>query len=92
MSKKAVIKTLAIAVILVGVVLLGFTVYGIVQGNRYYDLFRKISVSLKEVYPTADSAGLDQVKEDYRPVFAAVDQIDALGGQEGKKYLDELFH
>ncbi len=92
MNKKILIKTLAIVVILVGLVLLGYTVHGIVQGNRYYDLFRKISVGMKEVYPTADSEGIDQVKEDYRSAFAIVDQIDALGGKDAKQYLDQATH
>ena len=90
MKKKIALKTLAIAVILVGVILLGFTAQGIIEGNKIYDLFRKIRVNVHDVYKDVDSKGLEQVKEEYRDVFAAVDQIDALGGEKAKTYLNNV--
>ena len=88
MKKKVIVKALAIVVILVGVILLGQTVQGVIQGNTYYDLFRKIGVNIHDVYADIDSKGLDQVKDDYRGVFAVVDEMDALGGSHIKAALD----
>ena len=90
MKKKIVLKTLAIVALLVGAVLLFQAVQGILEGNKAYDLFRKIRVNMSDVYSEVDTKGLDQVKEDYRDAFAIVDKIDALGGTNAQRYLNDI--
>ena len=90
MNKKIIFKALAIAAILAGIVLLVFSVQGIQESNKNYDLFRKIRVGTKEVYRQIDSEGLDAVKDEYRGAFALLDQMDALGGAKTKAYVDDV--
>ena len=90
MKKKAIFKILAIVVLLVGIVFLGLTVNGILQGNKYYDQFRKIGVKVRDVYSDAGDKGLDQVKDDYRGTNAMVDKIDALGGANAQTALEDV--
>ncbi len=90
MKKKIILKTLGIIVLLAGLVLAYFTVSGILEGNKAYDLFRKIRVDMKDVYADIDQNGLDAVKDEYRDAFVVVDQIDALGGKKAQVYLDDV--
>ena len=90
MKKKALFKILAIVVLLVGIAFLGLTVNGILQGNRYYDQFRKIGVKVRDVYEDAGTNGLDQVKEKYRGTNAILDRIDALGGENAQVALEDV--
>ena len=90
MKKKIILKTLGIIVLLAGLVLAWFTGSGILEGNRTYDLFRKIRVDMKSVYADIDQNGLEAVKDEYREVFTVVDQIDALGGKKAQVYLDDV--
>ena len=89
MKKKVLIKALAVLVILLGVALLAMSIVGILEGNSTYDLFRKISVRMRDVYTDVDEEGLDSVKDQYREAFALVDQIDSLGTENAKRYLDD---
>ena len=89
MKKKVLIKALAVLVILLGVALLAMSIVGILEGNSTYDLFRKISVRMRDVYTDVDRDGLDSVKDQYREAFAVVDQIDGLGAENAKRYLDD---
>ena len=89
MKKKVLIKALAVLVILLGIGLLAVSVIGILEGNSTYDLFRKINVRMRDVYADVDSDGLDSVKDHYREAFAVVDQIDVLGTENAKRYLDD---
>ena len=86
MKKKVLIKALAVLVILLGVALLAMSIVGIQEGNSTYDLFRKISVRMRDVYTDVDRDGLDSVKDQYREAFAVVDQIDGLGAENAKRY------
>ncbi len=90
MNKKIIFKALAIAAVLAGILMLVFSVQGILESNKNYDLFRKIRVNTKEVYGQIDSEGLDAVKDTYRDTFAVVDQMDALGGTKTRVYLDDV--
>ena len=90
MSKKIIVKALAIAAILVSVVLFVLAGKGILAGNRTYDLFRKIRVDLKDVYTEMDDYDLDHVKDTYREAFSVVDQIDEIGGTEAQNYLNDV--
>ncbi len=89
MKKKIILKTLAVLVILVGIGLLTLSVIGILDGNKTYDLFKKINVGTGTVYEEIDQRGLEAVKEDYRSVYKAVDQVDALGPDYAMDYLDD---
>ena len=90
MKKKVTARILAIAFILAGVVLLGFCIKGIANGNRYFDLFKKIDVKIQNAYDEIDSKGLDQVKADYRSTYAIVDTFDTAGKDAAAIYLDEM--
>lgn len=90
MKKKILFKTLGIVILLAGLVLAYFTVQGIVEGNKAYDLFRKIRVDMKDVYKDIDENGLEAVKDEFRGAFTVVDQMDALGGKKSQKYLDDV--
>ena len=87
MKKKILIKSLAVLVILLGVGLLTISVIGIVEGNNVYDLFKKINVRTAKVYEDVDNNGLDAVKDEYRGIYAVVDQVDGLGRDYAKDYL-----
>ena len=89
MKKKILIKALAVLFVLLGIGLLAMSVTGILEGNSAYDLFRKISVRMRDVYTDTDRDGLDAVKDEYREAFAVVDQIDALGTEKAKRYLED---
>ena len=90
MKKKIIFKTLGIIVLLAGLVLAYFTGRGILEGNKTYDLFRRIRVDMKDVQADIDKNGLDAVKEEYRDAFAVLDQVDALGTQKAQVYLDDV--
>ena len=90
MKKKVTARILAIAFILAGVVLLGFCIKGIANGNSYFDLFKKIDVKIQNAYDEIDSKGLDQVKADYRSTYAIVDTFDTAGKDAAAIYLDEM--
>ena len=90
MKKKILFKTLGIVILLAGLVLAYFTGRGIVEGNKAYDLFRKIRVDMKDVYKDIDQNGLEAVKDEFRGAFTVVDQMDALGGKKAQKYLDDV--
>ena len=90
MKKKVILKALAVIVLIAGLALVYCTGRGIVEGNRTFDLFRKIGVKMKDVYAGIDEKGLDGFKDEYRSVFAVVDRIDAMNGSKAQGYLDDV--
>ena len=89
MKKKIIFKSLAVLAILAGIGLLTISVIGILDGNHTYDLFKKINVGTAKVYEDVDNNGLDAVKDEYRGIYAVVDQIDGLGLDYARDYLED---
>ena len=91
MKKKIIFKMLGVAILLAGLVLAFLAGKGIVEGNRIYDLFRKIRVNVNDVYTEVDENGLDQLKSNYRDAYIVVDQYDTLEKDRIQVYLDDVY-